>query len=85
MFSILLCLIIFVVFFIMGYLSMKRSGGFFLILAGFVLINVSLSAYVALGMVSGLIILFGCFIILSGIMKAFYHKSKPESGGRVHG
>ena len=80
MFSILLCLIIFVVFFILGYLSQKRSGGFFLILSGFILIDVAVSAYAALGAVSGLIILFGVFIVLSGIMKAFIKKAKPETG-----
>jgi hypothetical protein len=86
MFSILLCLIIFVVFFVIGYFSMKRSGGFFLFLAGFVLINVAVSAYAVLGAVSTLIVFFGAFIILSGIMKAFFQKtSQPESGGRIQG
>ena len=86
MFSILLCLIIFVMFFIIGYLSLKRSGGFFLILAGFSLVNVAVTAYAVLGVAASLLVIFGLFIVLSGIMKAFYNKTaQNETGGPIRG
>lgn len=84
MFSILLCLIIFVVFFLVGYLSLKRSGGFFLMLAGFCLLNVGVQAFTVLGMVGGIIVLFSLFIVLTGAVKAFYRNpAQDESGGRM--
>ena len=82
MFSIVLCLVIFVIFFILGYLSEKRSGGFFLMLAGFVLINVAVTAYSVLGAVVSIIVVIGIFIVFQGGMKAFYARTaQNETGG----
>lgn len=85
MFGIGVSLVVFILFFILGYLSLKRSGGFFLMLAGFTLLSIAASAYSLLGLVSSLLIIFSVFIILSGVLKAFYHDSQPETGGRVRG
>jgi hypothetical protein len=79
-FSVGVSLIIFVIFLVLGYLSMKRSGGFFLILAGFSLMNVGITAISILGAMGAVIVLFGCFVILTGVLKAFYNKTAaPES------
>lgn len=85
MFSIALTLVIFVIFLILGYLSQKRSGGFFLILAGFSLMTVAASSSSLLGsVVVGLLVIFGVFIVFQGGLKAFYHHdAKPETGGRM--
>ena len=86
MFSIGISLVIFVIFFILGYLSQKRSGGFFLFLAGFCLISAAATASSVLGAVFSLLVIFGVFIVLAGVMKAFYNKtSQPETGGKVRG
>jgi len=80
-FGIIVSLVIFIIFLILGYLSMKRSGGFFLILAGFSLMSMSVSAYGILGIAAGMLILFSCIIILSGVVKAFINKTaQPETG-----
>lgn len=86
MFGIGVSLVIFVIFCILGYQSQKRSGGFFLFLAGFCLISIALTAWSILGTVGSLLVIFGAFIVLSGVLKAFYNKtSQPESGGRTRG
>lgn len=79
-FSVMISLIIFMIFLILGYMSMKRSGGFFLILAGFTMMNVGVTAFSILGGMAAMVVLFGIFIVLSGILKAFYNKNaKPET------
>ncbi len=75
-FVIIVTLVLFALFFILGYLSEKPSGGFFLIFSGFVflgfdgLVSSLISIYA-----SALISPFGIFIILIGIRKALY---RPE-------
>lgn len=72
-FSIAFFFIFFSVFFLVGYFSKKKSGGFFLMFAGFTFIAFDIEASSVLGtMVSAFISPFGIFIILLGIMKAFF-------------
>jgi hypothetical protein len=85
-YSAIISLVIFIIFLILGYLSLKRSGGFFLILAGFSLIGTAVTAYEALTYIASVLVLFGCFIILSGGLKAFYNKTpQAETGGPIRG
>ena len=80
-FSIGIILVVFIIFLILGYLSQKRSGGFFLLLAGFTLLDLAVSMYPILGLVCMLLIAFTIYILLSGVNKAFLAKtSKPETG-----
>ena len=80
-FSVVISLVIFIIFLILGYLSLKRSGGFFLILSGFSLMNVAVTAISILSGMGIVLVLFGCFVILCGVLKAFYNKSSaPETG-----
>lgn len=82
-YSAIISLIIFALFLILGYTSLKRSGGFFLILSGFSLIGTAITAYEALTFIAGILILFGTFIVLSGVMKAFYSNDVQSETGNV--
>lgn len=78
-FSIAFFFIFFAVFFLVGYFSKKKSGGFFLMFAGFTFIAFDVEASAVLGtLVSVFITPFGIFIILLGIMKAFFSKLSKE-------
>ena len=80
MFDISLLFIVFAVFFLIGYFSEKRSGGFLLIFSGFAFLAFdALSAGVFGVVVSALMSPFAIFIILLGIMKAFYQKEQQQS------
>jgi len=72
--------VLFAFFLSLGYKSEKKSGGFFMLFAGFVFL--AFEGLVVL-LFDNLVILFispfGIFMILLGIMKAFYTK---EGGGR---
>jgi len=84
-FTITITLFVFLIFFLVGYLSEKKSGGFFLIFAGFLFIYFSLIASsLFTSLVSVFIAPFGIFLILIGIKKAFYHveeKGNVRQGG----
>jgi uncharacterized membrane protein HdeD (DUF308 family) len=71
-FQIVILFIVFTIFFTIGYFSPKRSGGFFMLLAGFTFISFSILGYSYFSYASALMIPFGIFIILQGIQKAFY-------------
>lgn len=82
-FSILITFVLFALFFTIGYYSLKRSGGFFLILAGFAFLGFdALASPIFSVYVSALLTPFGIFIIFLGIRKAFYpmndEKTKSE-------
>lgn len=68
-FSALIPMLLFSVFFLVGYLSEKRSAGAFLIVAGFTLITLILPFLTAFGILGILLIATGVFIILIGINK----------------
>jgi len=81
MFDISLLFIVFAVFFLIGYFSEKRSGGFLLIFSGFAFLAFDTLSVGVLGIVvSALMSPFAIFIILIGILKAFYHKEKTIKG-----
>jgi len=72
-FTITISLVLFALFFVIGYYSEKRSGGFFMILSGFIFFGFDALASPMLSVaVSALLSPFGIFIILVGIRKAFY-------------
>lgn len=78
-FGILLTLAIFMFFFVIGYTSKKRSGGFFLIFAGFSFITFAVSANSYLNiLITGMLVPFGIFIALLGVKKAFYNEEATE-------
>jgi pheromone shutdown protein TraB len=78
-FGVFLGFLLFALFFILGYFSKKRSGGFFLIFSGFTLIGVSIVASTYLTVyVSALMIPFAGFICLLGVKKAFYNDEADE-------
>lgn len=64
--------IFFVVFFAFGYESEKASGGFFMMFAGFALCGVGVLLAGTLLYINTLTGPFGIFIILLGIIKAFF-------------
>jgi len=73
-FIIVITLFMFALFFIIGYLSEKRSGGFFLMLSGFVFIYFAVIGTSLFDVfVASLLAPFGIFIVIIGIRKAFYH------------
>lgn len=77
--TVLITLVIFVMFMLLGYLSKKRSGGFFLLLAGFSLISIATLSFGILGFMSIILVIFGCFVILSGVLKAFYNSDNSQA------
>jgi predicted membrane protein len=84
-FAIVVSLVLFALFFIVGYYSEKRSGGFFMLLSGFVFLGFDVLASPLLSVyVSALLSPFGIFIILVGFRKALYkpEKEKTKSEGQ---
>lgn len=79
-FIIVLTFALFAFFFSLGYKSEKKSGGFFMLFAGFVFLAFEgLVAVLLDNLVIVFISPFGIFMILLGVMKAFYNK---EGGGK---
>jgi uncharacterized membrane protein HdeD (DUF308 family) len=75
----MLTFIVFGFFFHQGYTSKKKSGGFFMLFSGFVFLYFSLLSGDMFSMfVSVLMAPFALFIILMGIMKAFYTSETQE-------
>jgi hypothetical protein len=68
-------------FFYIGYQSKKRSGGFFMLFAGFLLIALGILVYGMLGYAAALVVPFAIFIMLLGGKKAFYGPETEESQG----
>jgi len=68
-------------FFYIGYESKKRSGGFFMLFAGFLLIALGILVYGMLGYAAVLVVPFAIFIMLLGGKKAFYGPETEESHG----
>lgn len=66
-------------FFYIGYESKKRSGGFFMLFAGFLLIALGILVYGMLGYAAVLVVPFAIFIMLLGGKKAFYGPETEES------
>ena len=66
-------------FFYIGYESKKRSGGFFMLFAGFLLIALGILVYGMLGYAAVLVVPFALFIMLLGGKKAFYGPETEES------
>jgi len=78
-FLIVLTFAVFTFFFILGYESDKKSGGFFMMFAGFTFLAfdglvVTLLDNLAMSLMSPI----GIFIIVLGIMKAFYTKESKK-------
>ena len=84
-FTIVISLFMFLMFFITGYLSEKRSGGFFMMLAGFLFFYFDAVASSLFSVfIAVLISPFGILILMMGIRKAFYHieqKGNVRQGG----
>lgn len=79
-FSIMMIFLLFAVFLILGYNSPKRSGGFFMMLAGFLFLGFDASASSLFSIYASVLLSpFGIFIILLGIRKAFF----PAEGERT--
>ena len=81
-FVIVMILNLFGIIFSWGYWSKKRSGGFLMIFAGFLLI--AFGVLIGLGFIpyAGLLMVpFGIFIIVLGAKKAFYGPETEESQG----
>jgi len=73
-FIIIATLFMFALFFIIGYESEKKSGGFFMIFSAFIFFYFDAVASSLFSVfVASLISPFGIFILLIGIRKAFYH------------
>ena len=70
---------LFSIFFFIGYESKKRSGGFFMLFAGFLLIALGILIYGTLGYASTLVVPFAIFIMVLGGKKAFYGPETEES------
>jgi hypothetical protein len=68
-------------FFYIGYESKKRSGGFFMLFAGFLLIALGILVYGMLGYAAVLVVPFAIFIMLLGGKKAFYGPEDEEPQG----
>jgi pheromone shutdown protein TraB len=82
-FAIVITFVLFALFFIVGYFSEKRSGGFFMLFSGFAFIGFDILTSPLLSIyVSALLSPFGIFIILVGLRKALIRpegeKSKSE-------
>ena len=80
-FLIALTFALFAFFFILGYESEKKSGGFFMMFAGFTFLAfdglvITLLDALAMSLMSPI----GVFIIVLGIMKAFYTEEKKGDG-----
>jgi hypothetical protein len=72
-------LILFIIFFVIGYTSKKRSGGFFLIFAGFALLGLLIEARVDIQLLVALLMSpFAIFIMLLGVKKAFFNDEQDE-------
>lgn len=69
---------LFALFFYIGYESKKRSGGFFMIFSGFLLIALGILIYSILGYAASLVFPFAIFIMLLGGKKAFYGPETEE-------
>ena len=80
-FSIIVNVLLFMFFFWIGYLSPKRSGGGFMILAGFMLfaLEVLLSNILSAFYVVPLVTPIAIYIILLGIRKQFMAPSKEKT------
>lgn len=72
-FSLIVTFLLFALFFVMGYKSDKKSGGFFLIFAGFILFH-SISLLVDVIPVLALAFMtpLALYLIFIGIYKMFY-------------
>lgn len=80
-FQITLAFMLFAFLFIVGYASVKKSGGFFLMFAGLTFLYFDTVASSILGtLVSAFLSPFGIFIIILGVVKAFY---TDEETGKV--
>jgi hypothetical protein len=79
MFSMIMLLSCFILFFTVGYISDKRSGGFYLILAGFMFLSFTLIGISLLTeTVSLLCTPFSIFIMLLGVKKAFFNDKDKQ-------
>jgi hypothetical protein len=65
-------------FFYIGYKSDKRSGGWFMLFSGFLLIGLGFLIYGILGYAAALVTPFAIFIMILGIKKGLYG---PETTG----
>jgi hypothetical protein len=63
-------------FFYIGYKSDKRSGGWFMLFSGFLLIGLGVLIYGILGYAAALVAPFAIFIMLLGIKKGLYGPEK---------
>jgi hypothetical protein len=81
-------LILFTVFFVMGYTNKKRSGGFLLLFAGFALLALGVEGWADIDPYLGILMApFAIFIMLLGVKKAFYNdeveqQEKQSTNGR---
>lgn len=81
-FAIALTFLLFAFFFVLGYRSDKKSGGFFMIFSGFIFLAFeTLCIDLFSSNLIALLTPFAIFIILLGIMKAFYTKETKEGNG----
>lgn len=81
-FAITLTFLLFAFFFILGYKSDKKSGGFFMIFSGFIFLAFEVLCIDLFdSFIVALLTPFAVFIILLGIMKAFYTKETKEGNG----
>lgn len=81
-FLVVLTFILFAFFFSLGYKSEKKSGGFFMIFAGFVFLSFeALSVLLFDNIILVFMTPFGIFMIILGIMKAFITKETQEGTG----
>jgi len=71
-------LLLFAIFFYMGYNSGKRSGGWFMVFAGFLLIALGILVYGNLGYAATLVTPFAVFIMILGVKKGLYGPELKE-------
>lgn len=81
-FEIFITFLMFIFFFTMGYSSDKKSGGFFLMLSGFIFFYLeyilAVNNIMNIYYVVSLMTLFGLYFILLGVFKAFYDEKGME-------
>ena len=69
---------LFAIFFYMGYKSEKRSGGWFMLFAGFLLIALGILVYGILGYAAAFVTPFAIFIMALGVKKGLYGPESTE-------